>query len=403
MNSQIQSTMPSPSFNTVYHSDVRFLHYEKPNDQMIEVLHVPTDYKEWVRIIDTIDNCYLIHYLTPNDTVDAKNDILENVGHVRGIILIKENDKYTIICKSMPYTPEIVIDDEFQFEEWDNYTKWHAWEGTVIRLFYSNTEWYIATHRKINAYNSFVCPKSFGELFEDILHFKNVSQDFVNELNTDIVYSFIITHPKNVILLPVDLQKKDIMIANAYNKTSFVKENVHTIHLPSNITRPLEYKGTFDDMKKEIHSMKSVHSCGIFLQKNDTYLKFISPYYKNLKNLRGNNPSIGHRYVEMRQQNEQLKLEEWFTDDINRTRINEMKQKYDALVTKLHKLYISRFIKKVIREMPKEEFVTIHRCHQWYKEHSSSGSIVVRSVVEDILKDAPYHCLLRMLNRVTIQ
>ena len=412
-----------PSFNTVQYADVRFLKNETPSQVLMEKMNVDPKYQQWLRIVDTLDQCLLIHYLTPTEDVAEHDEIMSAVGHVRGIIFYKDNDtenqvSYVMICKSLPYTPEIQMDDETNYDELEKryplsmYAQYHAWEGTVIRLFYHKDEWYIATHRKIDAYNSFVSPQSFGELFEDVLSSLNMEKNFVDDLDKDCVYSFVMVHPNNTIILADNTgNSKGLLLAHVFNKQTNTFDNVYNYKtvLP-NVSYPHKVSEetlgcqsiTFRNIAMSLNEHEDTRTaCGVLLSNGNTMVKLVSKQYGQLKQLRGNNPSVGHRYVELRQRNQHVLLEQWFSDEISKQRIDHMKQKYENLITRIHKWYISRFINKIIRDTPKEEFVTIQKCHAWYKnaKQNNPAAQVTRQVVEQVLSEAPYHCVLRMLNR----
>ena len=85
----------------------------------------------------------------------------------RGCITDKDNN---IICPSLgyiyEYNIELVEEGKVKVinpEDW----KWsYSVEGTMLRLYFYNHEWYLSTHKKISAFQSrWSCKFSFGELF----------------------------------------------------------------------------------------------------------------------------------------------------------------------------------------------------------------------------------------------
>lgn len=401
------------SFVTVQYSDIRFMKSPIPDEDVLEVLGIVPEYREWVRVVDELDGCKLVHFLTPRDDYTEKERIIEEVGHVRGVILDKDN---RIICKSLSYTPELMLNEEtlekmnevYNLEE---YELSHAWEGTLVRLFYHEDDWYVATHRKINAYNSFIAPKSFGDMFEDVLKTKNISKSFVDLLDKQCVYAFVIIHPMNTIIYQVKDGTYDIMLASIYNKETneYMSEKSfeHVFEKRVCYRSPVNYdtwNSVLDDFKN--NKFNDVFSSGIMMthRTDKSMVKVVPEQYANLRDVRGSNPSIGHRFLELRNNpDKQATLQAWFSDDVQKQRIQEQQERFDVLVSKLHRWYISRFINKVIKEMPKEEHVTLYRCHDWYKTNVKMDptSRVTQEVVRKILMEAPFHCLVKMLNRIT--
>lgn len=440
-NQETQTTMSMQnsnqvSFNTVQYSDVRFLRSDVPDESMLQVLEIQPEYKNWVRIVDELDGCRLVHYLTPNEEYENKESVIQAVGHVRGVILDKNNK---IICKSLPYTPEYVVSDDTiedlntqytihrkaGLESYDNgditnasvrnertfedFEQSIAWEGTLIRLFYHEDDWYVATHRKINAYNSFVTPRSFGDMFEDVLKSKNIEKTFVDKLDKNCVFAFVMIHPMNTIIYQVKKDSYDLMLASVYNKD--IEEYVDEKQFNDVFNGRISFKTSLNydswtSILKDFNDSKfnDVYTSGIIMTSPNkkVMFKLVSQQYANLRDVRGSNPSIGYRYLELRNDPvKRHKLEDWFADDIHRERILQQQQQFENLVSKLHRWYISRFINKIIKEMPKEEHVTLHRCHDWYKTNVKTNpqSKVTSDVVRKFLMDAPFHCLVKMLNR----
>lgn len=438
MNSSdtLTNKMTSPTFDTLSFSDYRFLQGRMPNDDECNALGIHPSYKEWVREVDTVsetDNggAKLFHYLMPNDNVDEKTDIMENVKQVRGIILNANNE---IVCRSMPWTPEYttsVLNKDGLNNQCTNTQVVRSIEGTVIRLFSMNDTWYISTHRKVDAYSSFLSNNenmSFGILFDEVCDKNNISLDAFTKFDKNLVLNFVMIHPKNRIVLEVPKNMYVMMLVNVYDKSEnryykldeirALQEKINNEwNTNGNIQTNQEYEyDIFDPENKEQFEKDLNENTGplnsgvlIISYEKDTIkemIKICSDTYIEMKDLRGNNPSVGHRFLELRRHpDKQLKLEQFFNDELYHEQVKTFKLKYERLVTRIHSLYKNYFINNTKYELPKEEYVTIRRIHAWYKEQKSNNiqkPIVSREVVETILNDTPFHCLLRLLKRTYI-
>jgi len=438
MNSSDRTTtkMTSPTFDTLPFSDYRFLQCRIPTDDECAVLGVKPEYKEWVREVDTIsedDNggAKLFHYLTPNEKVQEKDIIMENVKQVRGMILDAKNE---IVCRSMPWTPEYTVssfNEKGGMGEDSDIQVVRSIEGTVIRLFHMNDNWYISTHRKVDAYSSFLSNNenmSFGKLFDEICNRNNIALNSFTKFDTNLVLNFVMIHPKNRIILEVEKDMYVMMLVNVYDKSQnryYKLEEIRELqqkintewNTNGNIQTNQEYEyDIFDPANKErfekdLAENPSPLNSGVLIIRYEentikNMIKICSDVYMEMKDLRGNNPSVGHRYLELRKHPEkQMKLGQFFNDDLYAQQLDTFKLKYERLVTRIHSLYKNYFINNTKYELPKEEYVTIRKIHAWYKEQKSNHvekPIVNRQVVEDILSETPFHCLLRLLKRTYI-
>jgi len=73
-----------------------------------------------------------------------------------------------------------------------------CYEGTVMSLFYHKNKWFLSTRRCLDSKESIWIDTNYYDMFMDVLNKENISfDDFVNKLNQDLGYYFVLIHHKN--------------------------------------------------------------------------------------------------------------------------------------------------------------------------------------------------------------
>jgi hypothetical protein len=368
--------------NTIIPTDQRFLDRPQATEQQLQTVNVDPKYSQYIRVLDEFRDSpdsdhvlYLLHYLTVYN-VETNTENMKHFGHVRGIILDQNNE---IVCRSFGYTPEIAVNSENSYLQYVNANSmmFPALEGTVIRLFNWNNHWILSTHRRIDGTTSHWNGPAFGEMWEEL--WKN---DFEIEDNKS--YIFILQHPGNKHIFPVATPAL-VHVATVesgvldYNRDRIENSNVQ-------------------DYVDSAYDARDVNNVGIMVLNPDSFMpiKLVSNGYIDLKRLRGNNPYLGTRYVHLMSDPDQQKalVENFPSEDYQ-----QIDRLFDQLVTKVHKGYIVKFVKKSSKIYPKEQHVTMLRCHSWYMEDPQNR--VVRSdTVREMLRTTPGNYLNTMINSV---
>ena len=98
-----------------------------------------------------------------------------------------------------------------------------CFDGTLIRAFYFNDKWHLATRKKIDAFkSSWTQSQSFGELFEEIS--KAEVEYLTYSLNQNFSYSFLLLSPKvtNVLFNSI----AELIFVSVYDRKKQVWESV---------------------------------------------------------------------------------------------------------------------------------------------------------------------------------
>jgi len=260
------------------------------------------------------DNLALLSYRKGKNVDKDFKDA--TIRHATGLVF-DINDNCKIVCPSIPKSLEIDMPD-FKTETIDllndittpQYLKNQLQafinddtvrteqlvDGTLIRVWSYNNEWHVSTNQSIDAYQAFWSSpdkKSFGQLFEEtgeMLGYKFQDCD-----KHDLVFFFVIQHPE--ISSTVVFQRPQIYhIATFKNINSFteIDFDLKTIYPECNIKKPELY--TPNDGLFLYHYKPGwifVHT------KCFVRVKLLSPRYLYFKMVKGNQPTIQLRLIEL--------------------------------------------------------------------------------------------------------
>lgn len=403
----------------VVSTDRRFLSHPSPDEKILSILGVDPVWTNFLRVIDSQDNLCLVHYLTTQLAVDdatIDETPLRHIGHVRGTII--DTNASEIVCKSLPYTPEVIVDDWTRIREFipaataatttttnDTITSpaiiasasattdtstipfYDTCEGTIVRYYWWKPEnaWKLSTHRKINASASHWNGPTFGDVFAELKSF----DDNDPHLDKDLCYIFLLSHPKNRLIYKVP--SGQIMLVAAYKRSSNILiTNVSSIHRLPGVMVPQRrifltlnhlVDAVADTEGTEPHTFASSGIIAILgSAMNPKPVKFISEKYHYMLSCRGNEPNIRMRYINLRgYPNEALRLVNIYSDDPEYQIIfDNVEKELEQLAQYLHALYINRYVFKDFSPLAKEEFVTIQRCHVWHSEHRTANIVTIQ-------------------------
>lgn len=398
----------------VVSTDRRFLNRDQATTELLNIVGVDPKYQEYVRVLDTKGSLKLLHYISTwvsTDDHSINEEIMRDIGHVRGIVVDTEANR--IVCRSLPYTPELVATNASRRDallpaDLANSAIYTACEGTVLRLFHSGDEWHLSTHRKIDANNSYWSGPTFGVMFEELRKFQ------LADLDTRYCYVFLMSHTENRLVYRIN--ESQLMLIAMYDTETqrYLEYNKdygvgHPATLnPDGVVYPTTLqltdktaKGLADFIAELSLESGSYNKVGaiVFPSLTDPHpVKIVSDRYYSVRNARGNDPSLRTRYIQLRGTADCGLMINWFTEPGYQEVFDDVEAEVDKLVTRLHGMYINRYVNKDFSQLPKEEFVTLQRCHSWHVE-DRSANIVTADKVREVVNTTPNHYLFLMLNR----
>lgn len=330
----------------------------------------------------------------------------------RGYITDKDDN---IICPSLGYISEYNIDSIHEGkikvikpEDW----KWsYAVEGTMLRLYFYNHEWYLSTHKKISAFQSrWSCKFSFGELFihtlEEIFPEKeNVYEWFLSHLSKDNIYYFLLrSNFQNRIICHISsLEPKDKIVYIGHRKKDCKKLNIEEKNDIFNHLSSIQYLDdkfySFNDILQYVEkNINPFQYQGIFgyNPQTDEFIKIINSQYKDLVKVRGNNHNLRFRYLEIR--NDKIMVEKLY---MLYPKFSSIFDEYEKLINKISKkiyrVYIDRYIHNKYITLPKEEYIILRKCNEWFLKNKDCR-ISPKEVIDILNKENPYY-LYKMIQR----
>lgn len=322
----------------------------------------------------------------------------------RGIVF----DREKLIMKAFPYTDEYSHTKINELQEllknFQSFSFYKSYEGTLLRLFYFSGKWFLTTHRKLNAFKSrWSGQYSFGCLFSRALeheyaineNFKNtlgetgdtMLEKFYSSLDKELQYMFLVRNTSDnriVCLQPSDVDTKLFSIG-------YFKDGIFHMNSINNLKTPEKIKlnnlsELEDYFKNEVNPTEFQGL--VALDGNNFKIKIVHNDYEKLFNIRGNEPSIKFRYLQLRMDKEKVnQLNQLYPEMIPVFESYE-KSLFEIAKT-IHKAYIQRFIKKNFITVPKEEFLVIGECHSWHISNREQNRISVEKVIAVLNRQPP--------------
>jgi hypothetical protein len=370
------------------------------------------------------------------------NDETSMVKNCRGIIF--SGDK--VVMRGFPYTEEYTPDTDslnsLKTVLADRLSKckfFDAHEGALLRVFYWQSKWYITTHRKLDAFRSkWASKESFGQMFKNALEEKWASKDpdfmrqccgtdwepdapdgvestvpdptldvqerFMKSLDETKQYMFLILNNYDNRIVCVSPDVPTVYHVGTFNTTLVddVRVPELTCAMTDRVGLPWPKEHTFEtwnDMVKEVDNQNSERLQGLIIYDTEStkQYKLFNTEYHELFKVRGNEPSVKFRYLQVRMDKELVdrlyylypKFADAF-DDYENTLYECAKE--------INKNYIDRFIKKKYVTVPKEEFHVMKACHDWHLQDREKNRISLRKVI-DMMNEQNASNLNRIIRR----
>jgi hypothetical protein len=164
---------------------------------------------------------------------------------------------------------------------------------------------------------------------------------------------------------------------------------------------PYPKKHNFTDIKElykyvDNVNYKDLQGVIVFAPDNYQYKIFNEDYYE-LYSVRGNEPSIKFRYLQVRMNKKDSDILHYLYPDFSRHFDDYENIIYDV-ANDIKNAYVERFIKKNYITVPSEEYQVIKECHSWHLDDRITNKINYDKVL-DILNKQPPTNLNRMIKK----
>jgi hypothetical protein len=147
-----------------------------------------------------------------------------------------------------------------------------CYEGTIISLFKHKNKWYISTRRCLDSKDSVWADTNYNELFMSVINKENITFDeFVEKLNPDYGYYFILIHHKNKHIIDYTNQFGEnytkLCLVFVRDKTTQSEINDYELNKYDNIFKP--DKMTMEDFANENQKLSvDINIEGIIIKTN---------------------------------------------------------------------------------------------------------------------------------------
>lgn len=229
-------------------------------------------------------------------------------------------------------------------------------EGTMINLFYDNSLdcWQIATRRTVGGDVSFYHSKehtTFSQMFLEACKENNFDINSIG-LDTQFMYSFVLQHPKNRIVLPIKKPQLYLVAVYYINNTTLqvipsdmkgVKSS--GVFSGTSIKFPETYSFiSYEHINNNITS--NINTMG-YIIRNKVYnirTKIRNPVYEEIRLLKGNQPKLQYQYLILRHQGKVGDFLKYYPE--NKKEFAEYRNQVHEFTNTLFNAYVSCYIKK---------------------------------------------------------
>jgi len=386
-------------------------------------------------VTDTDEDYSVIHWV---DCSDLSSDTVKSC---RGVI--RRGDE--TVCKTFNYTPEFIGASDDALGALKAVWKlrkivYPAFEGTNVRLWHDQGKWHLSTFRKLDAFNSRWGSKtSYGDLFmrglfasvkhEDLLpQWNSLMEEIIagrekdahskwfeiycSALRKDRIYTFLVhSILENRIVTEAANNIPQISFTGEFDNDSeyserfaLLSENTSHISWPS-FPEHLDLS-TPEDVMKFVENCNPRTRQGLMVHYGVDGVRFgsiklTSKKYQDLADLRGNEPSVVFRYLQLRSELMSMGLEsatasvlanrqkfdsfqslyperQWEFDDCEKLIADAVRTIYDG--------YVRRYLKHEYVNLPQELWFIMRNLHDEYLQNPELNKISVKLVQNHINK-----------------
>jgi hypothetical protein len=295
----------------------------------------------------------------------------------KGIIF---NQSHELVVSNFPIPEELVVEPGVDVNLEFPLKVYKSVEGTLIRVFYYDDEWHLATSSRLDAYTSFWSnQKSFGKQFEEYVEsISGTPLDvFLCSLDRSMAYFFLLpTSGVNRIGKSKDDTKKCIYLVGFQKNGKLELADSESVQ--PNLWSYLDFAivNEVEELLELIQDNPVIH----YSSELDKIHKYTSRDYSERCKLRNNSQSVVGRYFELlRQDSEQATK---FRSMYPEANLEFYSKQLNTIAGYIHKNYYNRYVKKEYTVVPKIYFEIMKKCHQRYLEtHEKTTGVQVYNII----------------------
>ena len=318
-------------------------------------------------------------------------------------------------------------------------------EGTMINLFYDPVSklWEIATRGSVGGnywYNRTQYSKTeegqltFRQMFVEALHYtRNTELEktaIAEYLDKNYSYSFVLQHPDNHMVYTV--KNPTLTLVAIYELSNSADSGEECVFsgpdadgayswnmcprvryvspleskiwasvenaLQCNVIQIVDGIQSFDEFNRIEPSSKNTRSGGLDIRTKSIYTPMgwmlthaitgdrvakENPHYQRLKELRGNNPNLLYQYLSLYRIGKVSDFLEWFP--MYKKSFFEFYTQYHSFITEVHNAYVSYYVLKDPKQIPKKYFIHAAKIHHdvYLPSLSKQKIIITHRVVRE--------------------
>lgn len=302
-----------------------------------------------------------------NTTTEKKNLYIENFYETSCISLespfvvqgnIYDENNNSIVCHGVPVSKDLKnLENLEKVFQNGSYQARPFYEGSLLRIFYFENKWNVATSRKLSAFESkWGSMTSFGELFEEYLKkdYNTTFELFCESLSIEYNYYFLFTSEAVFYIHPSSSSTLRLMYVKDKNG-KLVDDDI--LGVPK-----FEYF-SIQEIKEKFEKNEIL---GIVLEnQNERYCLF-SDNYQSKKKIYGNNKFLAARILELSDEEKQ-KFLEYFPQSAKYFEL--IHQAKLAFCKNAHRVYVQRYIQKIFVEVDPSLNHFVKSLHANFKEN----------------------------------
>lgn len=346
--------------------------------------------------IKTTDRLYLV-----NSTKKSE----EKYSLVTGLIFEKDTNK--VVCYGIDTCIDVDEIDKESSEYKDSlWTVEECYDSTMLKMYYYDGEWQLATTNCINAQTSWwSTPKSFDTLFRE-----SITIDY-NGLNKDYCYTFVLQHPSNQLVILVDRP----YVYHVGTRSLIANDNYREIE--DDIVYCFNERGERCEVlrPKVISEGSKIEDVKIMMEERTANGSYVRGYmlkrvletgsvkrvkmdtniYKDMANIRGNTQSLSIRYLQLiNSDGDRQKLRNYYP--MFRQHFDTIEASLLAISSTIQNEYYHKYIKKEYKRMYNPRYEqTLRQLHGQYKR---TRELTTNEVVYAKLKTYNYKILGYIMN-----
>jgi len=332
----------------------------------------------------------------------------QSVKEKRGVITDMSGD---LVCKTFnfieEYTPFQI--EKMDFKDFKNFQFFESHEGTIIRLYNHNNKWFLSTHKKIDAFQSrWGSKQSFGQMFvnaliyeskegqlKDVVQCENENEVFdtyCSKLNTDFVYCFLVKNILDNRIVCDSPTNPTIFTLGMFDKYGkyWSGEKSTYISYP-----PRLYFQTIKELVNYVNNIHYKKLQGVLVYKSNLLdlFKVLNTKYHELYSIRGNQPSLKFRYLQVRKQEELVKkLIQLYP--YKESRFEFYENNFRMLAQFIYNAYVKRFINKEYIVLQKSQYALMMTVHSKFLQN---GTKISQELVYNTINDLEPSKLMSLL------